>query len=177
METKHLEHSLSQKSYIPPYIKRTTRISIRFPTTYFSFIHLINKIKHFKRKTDFSKNTFSTTLGKTMISGRFQKRSEINSMAQCIYQRNFIQLHDAFTFSNRTCSSYSSLPDSCISSLVENSDAIYKIYAYNKTNNSASKWKSQCKHVYDACSISFSILNNFSILTFIFITIGTYIFI
>ncbi|KAG4300822.1 hypothetical protein PCK1_002899 [Pneumocystis canis] len=245
LKNNHLEHKLLQKSYIPPYIRRTITTHIRFPDVHFSPIHLINKIKHLKRSINFSKDNFSTISKKTAISGRLQKRNEINfnnketssdsdkktgnsvecvnflqkleesdlktetkecfknsilysgcpsifdipclclsnnyksAVAQCIYQKNLVQLFNAFTFSNRTCSSYSSLPDSCVSLFMKNSDAIYKKYAYNqKKNTNAFKGESSvCKNEYNACSKSFSILDDFPTLTFIFITIGTYIFI
>ncbi|KTW28485.1 hypothetical protein T552_01745 [Pneumocystis carinii B80] len=91
-------------------------------------------------------------------------------IALCIYQRSTIQLITAFAFASEICSNYASLSSSCISSLLANSDNLYKKYNFKvKVDASDSKQKT--------CSKSYSIFANFSILTLILIVAGTSIFI
>ncbi|KAG4305897.1 hypothetical protein PORY_000807 [Pneumocystis oryctolagi] len=106
-----------------------------------------------------------------------------SATAQCIYQKSIIQLFDAYFFSSSICSTYSSLPSSCISSFMNDSVSIYKKYGYQEKNNktltkSDGKNKAfDCKNANNDCPASISVLNNCSVLTFVFVTIGISVFI
>ncbi|EMR08929.1 hypothetical protein PNEG_02710 [Pneumocystis murina B123] len=94
-------------------------------------------------------------------------------IALCIYQKSTVQLINAFAFASEICSSYESLPSSCISSLMADSSNIYKKYNF-KDKIDTSKESSSSK---EECSKSYSIFTNFSILTLIFIVAGAGIFV
>lgn len=92
-------------------------------------------------------------------------------IALCIYQKSLVELVSAYSFASELCSRYSSLPSSCISFLMANSQNLYKRYDF-KDKIDTSKESSGGK----ACSKSYSIFSNFSISTLIFIVVGTGIF-